>query len=87
MKQINDYVTREMVRRKVMFHRSENWRSIRLWGLFYKSEIKRHLNNGWLIPNGDYGFRCLGWYRPSREYWLSSIRPMVLDSLENPDKL
>lgn len=77
MKRIFDSVTREMARRKVTFHNGENWRSIQLWGLFYKSDIRRHLEKGWLIPNGDYGFRCLGWYRPSREYWLSSILPQI----------
>lgn len=82
MKRINDWVTREMARRKKQFHPREDWRSIRLWGLFHKSDISRHLRNGWLTPISEYGFRCSGWYRPSKEYWESSIKPL-LTSLSN----
>lgn len=84
MKRIYDWVTVEMARRKNQFHPTENWQDIKIWGLFYKSNIKRHLKNGWLIPytgslnmgNGGYGFRCLGWYYPTKEYWESSIEPL-----------
>lgn len=77
MKRVNDWVTREMARRKVQFHLGEKWDSIKLWGLFYKSDIRRHLKKGCLISSGVYGFRCLGWYYPSKEYWESSIKPLV----------
>lgn len=77
MKQVYDGVTTEMIRRKEMFHREEKWSDIRLWGLFFKSEIRKHLKNGWLIPYSEYGFRCLGWYRPSKEYYESSIKPRL----------
>ena len=77
MKRIMDSVTVEMARRKFQFHNEEKWDDIKLWGLFYKSDISRHLGQGWLLPYSEYGFRCLGWYYPSKEYWESSIEPMV----------
>ena len=77
MKRVFDSVTNKMARRKTQFHKNEDWRSIRCWGLFYRSDIRRHLRNGWLIPNGEYGFRCLGWYRPTKEYYESSILPLL----------
>lgn len=84
MKRICDWVTIEMARRKVQFHLDEKWDSIRLWALFYKSNIRRHLKNGWLVPhNPPYGFRCLGWYYPSDKYWESSIKPLVNAIIEN----
>lgn len=84
MKRINDWVTREMARRYMVFHSDEKWDSIKIWGLFYKSNIKRHLKNGWLISqdNPYYGFRCLGWYYPSEEYWESSIRPLTMRGIK-----
>ena len=80
MKRIQDWVTIEMARRKNKFHKKENWQDIKIWGLFYKSDITRYLKNGWLIPHSDYGFRCLGWYYPSQEYWESSIEPLCRGS-------
>jgi hypothetical protein len=77
MKRIIDAATVEMARRKDQFHTNEKWDTIELWGLFFKSEIKRHLKNGWLISDSEYGFRCLGWYRPSKEYFESSIKPLL----------
>ena len=62
----------EMIRRKKQFHKNENWKDIKMWGLFYQSEIRTELRKGWLIANYKIGFyppRCQGWYRPSLDYY------------------
>ena len=79
MKRVFDSVTIEMARRKQTFHADEKWDEINLWGLFFKSQVRRHLKNGWLTPHTEPGFRCLGWYQPSKEYWESSILPLCND--------
>lgn len=73
-----DWVAVEMARRRKAFHKNEKWDKITLWGLFYKTDVLRHLKKGWLKPHGEYGFRCLGWYQPNKEYWEQHIKPIVL---------
>ncbi len=78
MKQVLDWVTTEMIRRKKQFHPNDAWDTIKCWGLFYPSDVRRHLKNGWLIRHGEgYNFRCLSWYVPSKEYYESSILPRL----------
>jgi hypothetical protein len=68
----------EMAHRYVKFHNGEDWDKIRLWGLFYRSEIKPQLEKGQLIPYGNYGrIRCLGWYEPSEEAYNKYIKPLI----------
>lgn len=74
----NDFVAVEMARRKVAFHNDEQWGEIRLWGLFRYSQIKKHLKAGKLIADGGYAPRDVTyWVTPSKEYWETSIRPIV----------
>jgi hypothetical protein len=73
-----DSVAVEMARRKVAFHNDEQWDKINLWGLFRYSQIKKHLKSGKLIADSSYTPRNVTyWVTPSKEYWETSIRPIV----------
>lgn len=76
----NYSVWAEMARRKTQFHNNEAWDNIRLWGLFYRSDIKRLLSKGLLLEQGgdnSYAPRCLMWVAPSREAWEKYIKPLI----------
>jgi hypothetical protein len=81
MAYIKNYdVWREMARRKVKFHKDENWNDIKLWGLFYWGEIKRFLKSGLLKTNYRKEHKIV-WVQPSQEAWEKHIKPIV-DKLE-----
>ena len=67
----------EMIRRKKQFHNTEEWDAIKLWGLFYKSEIKREIKSGQLVSCGEYAPRALGWYRPSEKAYKQYIEQYI----------
>ena len=73
-----DWVAVEMARRKVVFHNSEPWDKINLWGLFKYTDIKKYLAAGKLINHLNYApENRTYWVIPSKEYWEQSIKPIV----------
>ena len=66
----------EMARRKVQFHRTEEWDQINLWGLFLWNEIKRQLDRGELITHMGKENKII-WVQPSKETWEKKIKPLI----------
>jgi hypothetical protein len=69
-------VAAEMARRKMQFHRDENWDEIRLWGLFNWDEISHLLASGELHTHMIKENRAV-WVTPSESFWLEYIKPLV----------
>ena len=66
----------EMARRKLQFHRSENWDEISLWGLFFWSDVKRQLDRGELVTHMKKENHTI-WVTPSKEVWEEKIKPLI----------
>jgi len=69
-------VTAEMARRKVQFHKDENWDTINLWGLFKYGNVSHLLKKGVLITNMKKENETI-WVRPSKEFWEKEIKPLI----------
>jgi len=67
----------EMARRKVQFHKNEDWKDIRLWGLFKWNEISHLLEKGQLITWMKKEHKTV-WVRPTLETWNVYILPLIL---------
>jgi len=69
----------EMARRKVRFHCDESPQSIKLWGLFYPSDVKSLVKKGLLITSdGEKEIpKCITWYYPSPEAYEKYILPLI----------
>ncbi len=77
----------EMARRKIQFHKDEQWDKIRLWGLFKWGSISKQLKNGELITNMRKE-NVTVWVTPSKEAWLNKIKPLIEKySLEMLEKM
>ena len=66
----------EMARRKVQFHRDENWNEIKLWGLFNWGDVRPLLEKGLLLTSYRKENRVI-WVTPSKEAWERHIKPLV----------
>lgn len=66
----------EMARRKLAFHRDEDWHTIRLWGLFKWGEIKRFLFSGELLTDMKKENVTI-WVRPSEAAYHAHIEPLL----------
>ena len=66
----------EMARRKVQFHKKENWADIKLWGLFNWGNISHLLKTGELITDMKKENRTI-WVRPSQDVWENKIEPLI----------
>ncbi len=76
----------EMARRKVRFHSSENWREIRLWGLFLWSDVSRQLRRGELLTTMKKENETI-WVWPSEEAYHKRIEPLLTKSLDELERL
>lgn len=74
-------VVAEMARRKVQFHKDEDWRKVKLWGLFRYAEIKKYIEQGDLILYSSTEFEphksYFVWVYPSRRFWINEINPAI----------
>lgn len=66
----------EMARRKVQFHKDEEWDKIRLWGLFQWQAISKLIAKGELLTDMKKENRIL-WVWPSKNSWEKHIKPLV----------
>ncbi len=73
----NSEVWAEMARRKVQFHKNDNWADIKLWGLFPWGPMQRFFKSGKLINDGYVRENKIIWVRPSREAYLKHIKPLI----------
>ena len=87
--QIRDSVIwAEMARRKVRFHKDEEWETIKLWGLFNWGGFKKQRDNGELLCPGYERANRTAWVFPSKEAWETKIRPLIeRHTLEELSKL
>jgi len=72
----NIQIFAEMARRKVQFHKNEEWDKIRLWGLFNWSTISRLINNGKLLTHMKKEHKVI-WVTPTKETWEKEIKPLI----------
>jgi len=66
----------EMARRKVQFHKNEEWDKINLWGLFQWQDVSKLIAKGELLTNMKKENHTL-WVRPSKESWEKHIKPLI----------
>ena len=66
----------EMARRKVQFHKDEEWDEIELWGLFNWSDVSRLIENGQLTTHMKKVNRII-WVTPSKKAWETKIKPLI----------
>lgn len=66
----------EMARRKVRFHKGEDWDKISLWGLFGWGDVSHLLKTGELITTMKKENRTI-WVTPSKEAWETKIKPLI----------
>lgn len=66
----------EMARRKLQFHKEEDWKSIRLWGLFSWGHISKQFKNGELLTNMKKENRTV-WVVPSEKAYNEKIKPLL----------
>ncbi len=69
-------VAAEMARRKVQFHKNENWDTINLWELFKWNDVSHLLKKGVLITHMKKENVTI-WVRPSKEFWEKEIKPLI----------
>jgi len=66
----------EMARRKVRFHKNENWQVIRLWGLYSWGVVSKLLEKGELITDIRKENKTV-WVWPSEEAYYKYIEPLI----------
>lgn len=71
----------EMARRKKQFHASEDWRTLRLWGLFNWNDVKRQLDRGELLTDMRKENRTV-WVWPSEQAYRARIEPLLAKPLD-----
>lgn len=66
----------DMARRKVQFHKNEDWDKIRLWGLFHWGDVSPLLKSG-LLKTDMKKEHVVIWVTPSKEAWEKHIKPLI----------
>jgi len=66
----------EMARRKVAFHPTEEWNTIKRWGLFDWGDVSPLLKTGELITHMKKENKTI-WVWPSQAAWETHIRPLI----------
>jgi hypothetical protein len=66
----------EMARRKLLFHPDEEWKDIRLWGLFAWEDVEPLLRRGLLLTDMRKDNRTI-WCWPSAEAYKQYIEPLL----------
>ena len=87
------YIAFEFARRKIRFYRDENWKNIKLFGLFCWSDVSKYLVGN---PSNIKGFKVgyiktdmrkenkIIWCQPTDEFWNKYIQP-IFNRIENMD--
>jgi hypothetical protein len=74
----NDIIYAEFARRKLQFHKDENWQDIKLWGLFSWGVIRRMIDDGRVLVDFPYRREHKTiWCRPSPETYEKHIKPLL----------
>lgn len=66
----------EMARRLLQFHKGEDWRYIRLWGLFDWGDVSKYLNDGVLITHMKKENKTI-WVWPTEDSYHKYIEPLI----------
>lgn len=72
-----DTLWAEMARRKLMFHKDEDWRTLRLWGLCRWGSVSALLITGDLITDMKKENKTI-WVWPSEAAYHAYIEPLIL---------
>lgn len=72
----------EMARRKVQFHQNEDWKTIRLWGLFSWGTVSKLLSEGKLFAPGYTKENKTVWVYPNEEMGEMIMRIVDTHTLE-----
>jgi len=83
----NQVIWAEMARRKLRFHPHEDWRDLRLWGLFLWGDVSRKLKTGELLAPGYTRENRVVWVYPSEEAYHKHIEPLLDLSLATLEKM
>lgn len=74
----NKIIYAEMARRKVQFHKNEDWSTIKLWGLFSWGAVSRMINDGRLKTPSTYTRENKTvWVYPTAEVYEKHIKPLI----------
>lgn len=76
MTQKDSIIWAEMARRKLAFHKDENWQDIKLWGLFQWGFVSHLIKTGQLITNMKKENKTI-WVRPSEKAYNDFILPLL----------
>ena len=71
----------EMARRKKQFHANEQWKEIKLWGLFNWGFVSHLIKKGELLTDMTKENKFI-WVRPSEEAYKKHIAPLLFHDLE-----
>ena len=71
----------EMARRKKQFHANEDWKTIKLWGLFNWGDVSKLIKNGELLTNMKKENKIV-WVYPSEKCYKENIEPLLHHSIE-----
>ena len=66
----------DMARRKVQFHKTVQWHTIRNWGLFNWCDVSRLISDGRLKTDMRKADTVI-WVTPSKETWETKIKPLI----------
>lgn len=76
----------EMTRRKKLFHNSENWEDIKLWGLFNWGMVSHLLKKGELKTTMCKENKTI-WVTPSKEAYHKHIEPLLIFSNDELEQM
>ncbi len=71
----------EMARRKKQFHLKEDWKKIKLWGLFQWGFVSHLIKSGDLITDMKKENKTI-WVTPSEEAYTKHIEPLLKHRIE-----
>lgn len=83
----------EFARRKIRFHKDENWKDIKHFGLFYWSDISKYLvgnPSNIKLFKGDYiktdmrKENKIVWCQPTEMFWNKYVQP-IMNRIKNMD--
>lgn len=69
-------IGREFARRKVAFHKNEEWQLIKLWGLFNWGDISQFIKTGELLTDMQKENKVV-WVRPSEAFYKKYVEPQL----------
>lgn len=76
----NQQIYAEMARRKIEFHKNEDWQTLKLWGLFSVGAVSRLIKSGKLKMYGEKLYNKemkTVWVYPTVETYEKEIKPLI----------